>query len=270
MLLETTQMPLHQQDDSPPESIDWDEFHPTSPYDTYVPRTPPRRKWSILLGIVLYLIAQFGVALILPPFLIQAGVISSSEAFSVMSGGFTAWTFWLLIVTNILSIVLIVAAVIAFYREPLSSLGFTTNKLPRALLFGVAGFVVAFVAALVVGFPIEQLVGTDPTQQALSQTATEPGMLPIVLLSGAIIAPIAEEIVFRGYLYKAFRDRFKPWYAIILSAALFSLIHLEWRAALQLFVIGIVLAYVYEETGNLMAPITLHILNNAVSFLYFT
>ncbi|MGZ4906917.1 MAG: CPBP family intramembrane glutamic endopeptidase [Halobacteriota archaeon] len=262
-------MPPYQQDESHPESIDWDEFHPTSPYDTYVPRTPPRRKWSILLGIVLYLIAQFSVSLLLPPILIQVGVIPSREALSLMSGGFTAWTFWLLNVSNIVSIVLIVAVVVAFYREPLSSLGLTTNKLPRALLFGVAGFVVAFIAAAVVGFPVEQLFGADPTQQALSQTAVEPGLLPIVLISGAIIAPIAEEIVFRGYLYKAFRDRFKPGYAIILSAALFSLIHLEWRAALQLFVIGVVLAYVYEETGNLMAPITLHILNNAVSFLYF-
>jgi len=41
------------------EAIDWDEFHPTSPYDVYVPRTPPRKKWSIVLGILLYLVGQF-------------------------------------------------------------------------------------------------------------------------------------------------------------------------------------------------------------------
>lgn len=263
-------MPFDQKDDVQPQPIDWDEFHPTSPYDTYVPSTPPRRKWSLLLGIVLYFVAQLSVSLFLPPLLIQTGVISSRDALSLTSGGFTAWTFWLLNVANIVSIILIVAAVTGFYKEPPSSLGLTTKKVPRALLFGVVGFVVAFIAAAVVGYPIEQLFGVDPTQQALSQTATEPGLLPIVFLSGAIIAPIAEEIVFRGYMYKAFRDRFKPGYAILLSAALFSIIHLEWRAALSLFVIGIVLAYVYEKTGNLMAPITLHILNNSVAFLFVT
>jgi len=129
------------------------------------------------------------------------------------------------------------------------------------------GFVVAFVVAAIVGYPIEQYFGVDATQQALSQSATVSGLLPIVLLSGVIIAPICEEIVFRGYLYKAFRDHFKPWYAIVLSAALFSAIHLEPLAAVQLFVIGIVLAYVYEKTDNLMAPIALHMLNNAIAFL---
>jgi membrane protease YdiL (CAAX protease family) len=54
----------------------------------------------------------------------------------------------------------------------------------------------------------------------------------------------------------------------VLSAALFSAIHFELLAAAQLFVIGVVCAYVYEKTGNLMAPITLHVLNNAVAFLY--
>lgn len=169
---------------------------------------------------------------------------------------------------NVVSIVLIAATVLGFYKEPLSALGFTTQRVPRALLFGAVGFVVAFIGAAVVGFPVEQQFGVDPTQQALSESATEPGLFPLVFLSGIIIAPIAEEIVFRGYMYKAFRDRFKPAYAIILSAALFSIIHLEWRAALSLFVIGVVLAYVYEKTGNLMAPITVHILNNAVAFLF--
>ncbi len=263
-------MPFDQQDNVQTQPINWDEFHPTSPYDTYVPRTLPRKRWSLLLGLVLYFVAQFSVSLILPPLLIQAGVISSRDALSLASGGFTAWTFWLLNVANVVTIILVVATVLWFYREPLSSLGFTTKKVPRALLFGVVGFVVAFIAAAAVGYPIEQQFGVDPTQQALSQTATEPGLLPIVFLSGAIIAPIAEEIVFRGYMYKAFRDRFKPAYAIPLSAALFSIIHLEWRAALSLFVIGIVLAYVYEKTGNLMAPITVHILNNAIAFLFAT
>ncbi len=269
-MLETTQMPSDQQDDVQTQPINWDEFHPASPYDTYTPRTPPRKRWSLLLGLVLYFAAQFSVSLLLPPLLIQAGVISSRDALSITSGGLAAWTYWLLNVANIVSIALIIAIVLGFYTEPLSSLGFTTKKIPIALLFGVIGFVVAFIAAAVVGYPIEQQFGVDPTQQAISQSATEPGLFPLVFISGAIIAPIAEEIVFRGYMYKAFRDRFKMWYAILLSAALFAVIHLEWRAALSLFVIGIVLAYVYEKTGNIMAPITLHILNNAVAFLFAT
>ncbi|MGZ7134083.1 MAG: CPBP family intramembrane glutamic endopeptidase [Halobacteriota archaeon] len=261
-------MPTRYENEAPADAIDWDEFHPTSPYDVYMPRRPPRKKWSIVLGILLYLVGQFSVSLFLPPLLIRTGIISSSEALNTATGIITAGTFWLLNVANIISVALIVAVVLGFYKEKLSSLGFTTNKLPKALLYGVVGFVLAFIVAGIVGYPIQQQFGVDPTQEALSQSAAVPGLLPIVFLSGVIIAPIAEEIVFRGYLYKAFRDRFKPSYAIVLSAALFSAIHLELLAAAPLFVIGIVLAYVYEKTGNLMAPITLHVLNNAVAFLF--
>ena len=249
-------MPTSNENDKSLETIDWDEFHPTTPYDVYVPRTPPRKKWSIVLGLLLYLVGQFGVS-----------YISLREFPNTASGTITAATFWLLIVADIVSVALIVALVLSFYKEKLSSLGLTTKKLPEALLYGVVGFIVAFIVVSIVGYPIEQYFGVDLTQQALSNSATVSGLLPLVLLSGVIIAPIAEEIVFRGYFYKAFRDRFKPWYAIVMSAALFSAIHLEPLAAVQLFVIGVVLAYMYEKTDNLMAPIALHMLNNAVAFL---
>jgi membrane protease YdiL (CAAX protease family) len=261
-------MPTNFKKETPAEAIDWDEFHPTTPYDVYVPHTPPRKKWSIVLGILLYLIGQFSVSLFLPPLLISTGIIASREALNISSGVVTPATLWLLNVANIVSIALIIAVVLGFYKDKLASLGFTTKKIPKALLYGVIGFIVAFIIAGIVGYPIQQQFGVDPTQEALSQTASVPGLLPLLFLSGVIIAPIAEEIVFRGYLYKAFRDRFKPSYAIFLSAALFSAIHLELLAAAPLFVIGIVLAYVYEKTGNLMAPITLHVLNNAVAFLF--
>ncbi|HYB58816.1 MAG TPA: CPBP family intramembrane glutamic endopeptidase, partial [Candidatus Acidoferrales bacterium] len=197
------------------------------------------------------------------------GVISAREAHEAAQSLINVLTFWLMDVANVVSVALILAAVLGFYREKLASLGFTSKKVPKALLYGVLGFVVAFVVTTVVGYPIQQRFGTDPTQEALSQATEAPGLFPLVIVSGVIIAPIAEEIVFRGYLYKAFRDHFKPSYAIVLSAALFSVLHLELLATIQLFIVGILLAYVYEKTGNLMAPITLHVLNNAVAFLVF-
>ncbi|MEI7827774.1 MAG: lysostaphin resistance A-like protein, partial [Euryarchaeota archaeon] len=191
-------MPTDYENETRVSAIDWDEFHPTSPYDVYRPSSPPRKKWSIVLGILLYLVGQFSVSLFLTPFFIRAGIMSSREALDTASGIITAGTFWLLNVANIVSIALIVAVVLGFYKEKLSSLGFTTKKLPKALLYGVVGFVLAFIVAAIVGYPIQQQFGVDPTQEALSQTATVPGLLPIVFLSGVIIAPIAEEIVFRG------------------------------------------------------------------------
>ena len=107
-------MPTGNENEKSLEAINWDEFHPTSPYDVYVPRTPPRKKWSIVLGLLLYLVGQFSVSLFLPPLLVRAGLVSSSEALITASGTITAETFWLLIVSNIACVALIVALVLSF------------------------------------------------------------------------------------------------------------------------------------------------------------
>ena len=253
--------------ETPVENIDWDEPHPTSPYDVFVPQPRQRRRWSIILGMLLFFTGQFSAPFFLERLLIPIGVISSREWLDAARSVVNAATFWLLNVANVISVALILALVLGLYRDKLASLGFTSKKMPKAFLYGVLGFVVAFCITGIIGYPLQQRFGVDPTQEALSQATGVPGLFPLVVLSGIIIAPIAEEIVFRGYFYKAFSDRFKPSHAIILSAALFSILHFELLAAAQLFVIGIILAYVYEKTGNLMAPITLHVLNNAVAFL---
>src|SRR5674476_1078104 len=118
---ESSKMPKDYENETPVAAIDWDEFHQTSPYDAYVPRGPPRKKWSIVLGILLYLVAQFSVSLFLPPILIALGIITSSEELGTSTGTITAGTYWLLNVANIVSIALIVAIVLGFYKERLSS-----------------------------------------------------------------------------------------------------------------------------------------------------
>jgi membrane protease YdiL (CAAX protease family) len=249
------------------ESIDWDEFHPTSPYDVYTPKVKRRKQWSIVLGIVLFLGVQASIPILVRSFLTFVGVTInniSSEAAGILS----PLVLWSLIIANVVAIVLIVLVVRVYYNEPISLLGFTTKNMPKAVLYGIAGYAVTMLVLTSISYPIEQRVGVDPTQQALAKSAMVPSLVPLLLLSGAIVAPIAEEVVFRGYLYKACRDQFKPMYAIGLNAALFSLLHFELRAVLWLFILGIALAYVYEKTGNLVAPITLHMLNNTIAFLF--
>ncbi len=249
------------------DSIDWDEFHPKSPYDVYTPKVSRRKQWSIILGIIVFLGAQASTPIFLRSFLTFVGVTINGVS-SEASGILSPFVLWSLIIANVIAIVLILLVVRVYYNEPITLLGFTTKNIPKAVLYGIAGYAITILVLTSISYPIEQRVGIDPTQRALAETAMVPSLAPLLLLSGAIVAPIAEEVVFRGYLYKAFRDQFKPIYAVGLNAALFSLLHFELRAVLWLFILGVALAYVYEKTGNLVAPITLHMLNNTVAFLF--
>ncbi len=83
-----------------------------------------------------------------------------------------------------------------------------------------------------------------------------------------VVAPFAEELVFRGYIYtvtKRFSGRF---FAALFSSLLFGVIHFNIMALVPLTFLAIVLAISYELTGSIWAPISIHTLFNATT-IYF-
>ncbi len=142
----------------------------------------------------------------------------------------------------------------------------------RAVAVGVAVGIIAAVASYAVNAALVILLGArEPVQQRLLDDAVAGG--PTLLLVAAIavvVAPVTEEIVFRGVLFRSLRDRFGTWLGVFASAAIFSLVHVEvlvsQPAALAgLFAIGVVLAGAYARTGNLVVAIIGHATFNAVS-----
>lgn len=80
----------------------------------------------------------------------------------------------------------------------------------------------------------------------------------------AVLPGICEEVAFRGYFLRAFRDK-GDWYSIFVSAALFAIIHFDPYRFLPIAVYGIWLGYILVKTGSLYVPIAAHIANNALS-----
>ena len=88
------------------------------------------------------------------------------------------------------------------------------------------------------------------------------GILRIV-----IIAPIVEEVIFRGLIMSGFSRNYRPAVAVILSALLFALFHLNpWQFAAA-FSLGIVLGWIRIRTGSVLACIAGHATHNALVFL---
>ena len=84
-----------------------------------------------------------------------------------------------------------------------------------------------------------------------------------------VVAPICEEIFFRGFFFAGMRSRLSFWPAGLVSAALFGSVHLadaNLVAGLQLAILGLVLASVYERTDSLWSNIAVHAFNNAIAF----
>ena len=78
-----------------------------------------------------------------------------------------------------------------------------------------------------------------------------------MLILGGLLVPIAEELFFRGVLYTWLRDSFGIWIAIPGSALVFGLLHGEISVAGATFVMGLVLAWLYERSNSLWPSITI-------------
>jgi membrane protease YdiL (CAAX protease family) len=84
----------------------------------------------------------------------------------------------------------------------------------------------------------------------------------------SVAAPVAEEFLFRGILYRAFAAHLQPLWANLLQAALFSAMHLEGlKGSILLFVLGLALGSVARRSGGLLAPMVLHAIFNLIAAL---
>ncbi len=84
------------------------------------------------------------------------------------------------------------------------------------------------------------------------------------LLVIALVAGIAEELFFRGYIQTRLSQRFRPSTAVLITSALFGLLHLDLVHSPLAFVLGIWLGTVAERSGSLFPSMTAHVVNNAV------
>jgi membrane protease YdiL (CAAX protease family) len=78
-----------------------------------------------------------------------------------------------------------------------------------------------------------------------------------------VMAPIVEEMFFRGFMFKGFRQKYGVKAALIVSSLMFALSHFQLAAFLPTFLLGATLAYVYHRTDSLFPGMILHFLINA-------
>jgi len=95
----------------------------------------------------------------------------------------------------------------------------------------------------------------------------QPGVTAAMIFLAVVMAPIVEELVFRGVIYRYLKGRVNTLAALAVSGVLFSLINANWAAFLPLFLFGILLCRAYEKTQNILTPIIMHACFNANTIL---
>jgi hypothetical protein len=132
---------------------------------------------------------------------------------------------------------------------------------PKALLWMAAA-----IGAYLVFAALYSALIVEPHQKDIAEGF---GAVPIQVLLIVILAPISEEVCFRGMLFGGLRERLPRIAAALLSGFIFGGLHglTGLTAVPPLIVFGFLLALLYERTGSILPGILLHMLNNAVALL---
>ncbi len=109
-----------------------------------------------------------------------------------------------------------------------------------------------------------------PVQQHAVKTvqeASHPAQQLMFGIFAILLAPLAEELLFRGIVYPAIKQNGWPRAAWLVTSFVFALTHANAMTFASLFMLSMALIWLYERTGNLIAPIVTHSLFNATNFV---
>jgi len=142
----------------------------------------------------------------------------------------------------------------------------------RAIIALLAVLPVVIGLLLLVNMAIDFMVGRHwiPEIRHVNDMLTilnENGPLVRLLaaVSAVVMAPLAEELFFRGLLQSMLRNYLPAWPTVIISASFFAILHFpNPQDVIPLLALGLVLGYNYERTGRLVAPILIHAMFNGV------
>ncbi len=159
------------------------------------------------------------------------------------------------------------------YGDAFLELGLHARNLPASLGLGFIGGSLAFWLAVASGLVSQGMFGGLAEVERWLQGFFDVNVKDVtgvdMLIAGIIIiivAPICEELFFRGYLYPAMRGRMGLWGAVFLNGLLFSVVHFSLFGLIGRTLAGAIFCLLYEYNDNLWSPIAAHALNNFVAF----
>lgn len=162
------------------------------------------------------------------------------------------------------------------HKQSWRAIGLLRPRL-RDLAFGllaVIPYFLIYLVTLTLATVIFPSLDINQEQQIGFKDVQGPLALSLTFISLVILVPLAEEIVVRGLLYTSLKRILPLLFAALTTSALFAIAHLPeggpagplYIAAIDTFVLSLVLIYLREKTGSLWASITLHAAKNGIAF----
>lgn len=170
-------------------------------------------------------------------------------------------------------VVLLIAAFMLFRKISITrQFGLRPSGFFLAVILAPPLMVAAFPIISGAGVIMQKLMGNWAKQQELVEYFTNAsnngntGSVIFTMAIGIILAPVAEEFIFRGYLYSTVKKYLGLLPAMILTSVLFAAVHLNLTSLPSLFILAVCFTVAYEITGSILVPMAMHALFNLGEF----
>jgi membrane protease YdiL (CAAX protease family) len=223
------------------------------------------------LGVITFFSIVFWMVLTasLVPVLLAIGHRSPSEPNVLNKAG----NIWLAVLSPTgAALFLLALHLLAGPRRYLAGLGVFPSLIPRGLWSGFKAILLlmpmVWMVTTLTAIVCDAL-GIARSPHSLIRIADSPlsaTMRWLLVFAVVVAAPVFEELLFRGHLQSVLsRGLNRPWAAIVITSLIFAAFHAELWMFVPLFVLSCGFGLMYERTGNLWAPVTMHAIFNGVS-----
>ena len=226
--------------------------------------TPPSLRWSFgELGRITFL--TVAVALLLP--FVRLALLAMMPSWHLDPN---LWIPVAMLGLDVFVVVTVLAFVAGKQQSLRSMLGSSRRRLDDAVKTGMLSYVTLFpwlVLLLMLISWAARALGFQPPMEPIHRLLfleQRAGVLLLTILLTCVIGPIAEEFFFRGVVYSTIRNRTPRVVAMLISGGLFAATHTNLIGFVPIGVLGCLLAYLYERTGSLAAPIAVHVFHNSL------
>jgi membrane protease YdiL (CAAX protease family) len=146
----------------------------------------------------------------------------------------------------------------------------------KLIAFGLATWLCAIPLNVLVGVVTTKFLGQQASSNPVitilldAVRSNDPMAALVFMFTLGVMPAICEETLFRGFLYPSLRWRFGPFVSMVISAVIFSSIHLDFAGTVPLFVLGFLFAFIYERTRSLVPSMIAHCCWNCSTFTLIT
>ena len=235
-----------------------------------------RVPWRAVEGLAIFVIAVIATVIVMIPLGLALRPISGCGGLPVPEAArcfdhrdlFTALSIFVNEAALLLSVILWVRFVHKSRPRTLGFRRFNAANVFSGVGVGVAGLFVAGIISYILTSIIENTTHHQIEAPKQISLQSHPQTLAIVIIgvSVVLLAPLAEEAFFRGFVFQGLRKWLRPGWAIVISAAVFGIAHLIPLIMLPIFGLGILLASIVHARKSIVPSIAAHMTFNGIQF----